>query len=47
VEEGHPELASYTGYLEQQVQLFSRALTWRTGSDVHSDKTNFYYLVVR
>jgi len=47
VQDDHPELASATGHMEWKVQLPARELTWHSEWDVHSDKTNFYYLFKR
>jgi predicted acyl esterase len=48
VDDDHPELASYSGHYEFEFHLASsRLVTWRTDWDVHSDKTNFYYLLTR
>jgi hypothetical protein len=47
VQDDHPELASYIGNNDFRVQLPNRELIWHTEWDLHSDRTNFYYLFKR
>ena len=47
VQDDRPELASHQGNNDFRVKLASRELTWHTEWDVHSDRTNFYYLYRR
>jgi predicted acyl esterase len=47
VQDDHPELASYVGNNDFRVQLPNRELIWHTEWDLHSDRTNFYYLLKR
>lgn len=43
VQDEHPELASYTGFVDLREQFPRRELIWHTEWNVHSDRTNFYY----
>ena len=47
MQDDHPELASSTGHIDVKIQLPARDLAWHSEWDVHSDKTNFYYLFKR
>jgi uncharacterized protein len=47
VQDEHPESASYRGNKDSRVQLPDRELIWHTEWDLHSDTTNFYYLLRR
>src|SRR5438876_4200319 len=47
VQDDHPELASYIGHKDLRVELTSRELTWHTEWNLHSDTTNFYYVLRR
>ncbi len=44
VQDEHPELASYTGFVDMRQQFPNhRELIWHTEWNIHSDRTNFYY----